>query len=66
MLFRSIVVAVDGKRAGEAPITARVKPGSREVRFTRLDDDVDLKCTVSVPDTGRTVEIDAKKPTCPH
>jgi hypothetical protein len=56
---------VDGKRAGVTPVTTRVKPGTREVRFTELDQDIDLKCVITVPDTGRTLEFDAKKLSCP-
>jgi len=60
-----VTVTVDGKRVGVTPITTRVKPGSREVRFTELDQDIDLKCVLSIPDTGRTVEFDSKKLSCP-
>jgi hypothetical protein len=61
-----VTVTVDGKRAGETPLSVRVAPGSRSVRFTRLDDDIDLKCTIDVPSTGRTIEFDAKKASCPR
>jgi hypothetical protein len=35
------------------------------VRFTQLDEDIDLKCMVDVGESGRTIEFDAKKPRCP-
>jgi len=60
-----VTVTVDGKRAGVTPLTTRVQAGTRDVRFTRLDDDIDLKCSISVPESGRTIEFDAKKPICP-
>jgi hypothetical protein len=62
---RGVTVSVDGKRAGVTPLNTRVKPGTREIRFTDLDADIDLKCTIEVSPTGRTMEFDAKKLVCP-
>jgi hypothetical protein len=62
---RGVAVAVDGRAAGVIPLSTRVQPGSRSVRFYNGNTGLDLTCTIEVGESGRTVELDARRAVCP-
>jgi hypothetical protein len=62
---RGVAVAVDGRAVGVIPLSTRVQPGSRTVRFFNGNTGLDLTCTIEVGESGRTVELDARRAACP-
>jgi hypothetical protein len=60
-----IAVKINGKSAGDLPVSTRVTPGRVKVRLSREDDDLDLDCLVEVGDGGRVLTIDGRNPSCP-
>jgi hypothetical protein len=62
---RGVAVAVDGRAVGVIPLSTRVQPGSRTVRFFNGNAGLDLTCTIEVGESGRTLELDARRATCP-
>lgn len=59
---RGMSIHVDDKRMGVVPSMIQVAPGKHDFMFR--GEDVEVNCTVMVPDSGKTIEVDAKKEAC--
>ncbi len=62
--YEGIEVFVDGASLGVKPMRERVMVGKHVFRFYKPDV-LDINCPIVVPDTGRSLEISARKATCP-
>lgn len=62
---RGVAVSVDGRAVGVIPLSTRVQPGARSVRFYNGNAKLNLTCTIEVGESGRTIEFDARRATCP-
>jgi hypothetical protein len=61
--WQEVEVFIDGRTQGKRPLRATVTVGRHSVRF--VGEDIDLTCAVDVPDYGRSVALEGRKPKCP-